>query len=253
MLPLILLFCCDLGIHVLDILVAYTIKQNVILAVSTDRAHAVDFNTSYLNDGLRIEPNQFYQIMWDKNMLLPDEDPSNYTVCITWYLLASEWMPYEDIGNYCGTENKGYFESTAGFGGHCIDICPVIVSVKVDDASLTSLSQNYMEMQQSSIALWSGIFYYTVVTESSLKEFCDDWSDAEKIADDLQLRLRSCPRMLVQAKAPNSGFTEQKMTSIVSDTTYASQWMNYFHPLADVCFIQSSFTRYRICSLFVTL
>ena len=125
--------------------------------------------------------------------------------------------------------------------------------MKVDDASLTSLPQNSMEMQQS-IALWSGIFYYTVLTDNNLKIFCDDWDNCEKnIADDLQSRLRSCPRMLLQARAPNSGFTEQKMTSVVGDTSYASQWMNYFHPLADVCFVQSTFIRYRSCSSFVTL
>ena len=87
--------------------------------MSTDRAHAVDF-TSNLNNGLLIEPSQPYQIMWDKNMLLPDEDPSNYTVCITWYRLGSncshdevvseclpdeivlEWLPCKIIGHHCG-------------------------------------------------------------------------------------------------------------------------------------------------------
>ena len=187
-------------------------------------------------------------------MLLPDENPSSYSVCISWYLLDSQWLPAIAIGNHCEVENKGHFESTLGFGT-CIDICPVIVSVKVDLTSSTSLSQKFSEMQQS-IALWSGIFYYTILTDTSLKSFCDVWDviESEKLSgDELQLRLRSCPRMLLQAKVPNSGFTEQKMTSVIGSTSYATQWMNYFHPFADICFVQSTYRRYSSSISFAAL
>ena len=67
---------------------------------------------------------------------------------------------------------------------------------------------------------------------------CEDWNAKQELGIDIR-RLATCPPTKVQADTINSGFMKQDMSSIVAETSYHSQWMDYFHPEAESCYIQS--------------
>ena len=85
-------------------------------------------------------------------------------------------------------------------------------------------------------ALWTSTLYYLEYPQFG--GFCRDWINSQTfgIGEAIRERLPPCPWRVDQARAPNSGLTE--------DRGYWIQKANrFFHPGAATCFRQSTFTR----------
>ena len=224
--------------------------------VSTDRAHAVDYIPSQDQSvGLRAGPGHNYNIIWNKDNLLSMVDSSSFTVDISMYYLPSdskEWIYLFDLVEE-SIENGGSFADRLPFPLDFSSIphscratlCPVIILVKINLGFASSESQVLTKLQQNGlmVGLWSGVRYYSLAS-SSLANNCIDWENKQgDIGTLLRSRLRSCPSTLSRAETPNSGFVEQKMSSVLGDTSYDLQWMEYFHRGARVCYVQSTYQR----------
>ena len=80
---------------------------------------------------------------------------------------------------------------------------------------------------------------------------CKNWSltQPENIGDEIKQHLPPCPTTLSAIKAPNSGFREERLSSIVKfvgtipnylgTTVIDDVFQTYFHPNADMCFRQT--------------
>ena len=84
---------------------------------------------------------------------------------------------------------------------------------------------------------WSPVAFFTrVVASAALRAACELWcsQQPEGIGQTLLDQVLPCPPTLQQARAPNSGLTED-----VGPARFLSQ--NFFHRGADACFRQTTF------------
>ena len=176
-------------------------------------------------------------------------DSSGFTVDISMYYLPSEskeWIYLFDLVDE-SIENDGSFANGLPFPlDSCLaTLCPVIILVKINLEFASSESQVLTKLKQNGlmVGLWSGVRYYSLAS-NSLADQCIVWENKQgDIGTLLRSRLRSCPSTLSRAETPNSGFVEQKMSSVLGDTSYDLQWMEYFHRGARVCYVQSTYQR----------
>ena len=221
--------------------------------VSTDQGHSVDY-VPHVAFGLRLSPGHAFTITWNKDSLLPVVNSSDLRVDISLYELQSdtgEWIYFADVAS--NMENSGEMIGSIP----CIlcnvstpSIHPVVVLVQVSLTFTQMESRVLTRIKESDmrIGAWSGVRYYTVsATDNRFGYLCQEWIDKQDdVGERLKVRLRPCPLNLRQARAPNSGFEEQKVSSLLGRTSYATQWMDYFHPSTQVCYVQSSTIRYDI-------
>ena len=206
--------------------------------MSFDRSHEVDVSSS--SNGLLIDLFQENTIFWNKDGILPIFD-NTYTISVdVWLVLLKddgEWEDFVNLGS--NLDNSGSFTSRRDRSLHSLcpsgDVCPVVVRIRVTSVeempSLTSLT--------NSISLWSGVHYYTRNTlTTDFAGLCSTWSMAQERQESIDA-LPACPPGVTQANTINSGFALQDLSSLLADTSYSSQWMDFFHPSAELCFVQS--------------
>ena len=204
-----------------------------------DRAHSVDVLS---RDGLLIDLLQQNEITWDKDGLVPFSI-SSATVDVKIVLLSSDgkWTDFIDLG--LNMENSGEF--TNAVTGTLYDLCPSNDSCPVTITVQVNTIQNIpaladLKSNDVTINIWSGVYYYTI--RNNFASLCDDWNEKQELETDI-FSLPSCPPTKARADAINSGFVRQELSSLVAETSYHSQWMNFFHPGAESCYVQSD-TRY---------
>lgn len=219
--------------------------------VSTDRGHSVDY-VPHESFGLRLSPGHQFTITWDKDSLLPIINSSDLRVDVSLYELQSDtgkWNHFSDVVSNMGNsgEMNSSIPSTFCRSG-ILAICPVVVLVQVSLTFTQMESEVLSRIKESDmkIGAWSGVRYFTQLSSNSgFGNLCDDWEKKQDgVGDRLRDRLRPCPLNLRQASTPNSGFEEQKISSLLGNTLYATQWIDYFHPRAQACYVQSSTIRY---------
>ena len=204
-----------------------------------DRAHGVNVVSG---DGLLIDLLQPNEITWDKYALVPFSF-TLATVDIKIVLLTRDgkWTDFIDLK--LNINNSGIFinDMTSDINNLCpfSDICPVAITVQVntiqDMSALADLKSNDV-----TINIWSGVYYYTI--RNNFISLCDDWYGKQELETDI-FSLPSCPPTKARADSINSGFVRQELSTLVAETSYHSQWMNFFHPGAESCYVQSG-TRY---------
>lgn len=127
------------------------------------------------------------------------------------------------------------------------NIYPVIIRISVGrpmsisnpevSSMISSFGRSVEGNALGSVAQWTSTMYY--MDSPRINMLCNQWSmdqEDERIGDIVRNRLPPCPPRIDQARAPNSGLSE--------DSGYWIQKSNrFFHPTAATCFRQSSFDR----------
>ena len=224
--------------------------------MSFDRAHAVDFNPP----SLLLGPSTTLTVTWDPQMLLPLQDPASYRVDIGLYQLnlnTGEGVELSSLAS--NVENSGrrdvtiptIFDNLSG-GRMQTDAYPVAIHVTVASTAPEFLSKRQTDTTLLRklirfglrINVWTGIAYYIATTLS--ERYCNEWSRRQPldIGNSINRRLPPCPCTEDQARSPNSGFQEERLSSYIYDVTiFDDLWRNFFHPGTASCFRQTTFTR----------
>ena len=227
-----------------------------IAAVSFDRAHAVSFNSP----SLLLRSSTSFTVTWDPQMVLSLQDPASYRVNIGLYQLnlnTGEGVELSSLAS--NVENSGrrdvtiptIFDNVSG-GRMQTDAYPVAIHVTV-----ASTAPEFLSKRQTNttllrklirfglrINIWTGIAYYIATTLS--ERYCNEWSRRQPpdIGNSINRRLPPCPCTEDQARSPNSGFQEERLSSYIYDVTiFDDLWRNFFHPGTASCFRQTTFTR----------
>jgi len=207
------------------------------------------------------------RVTWDPQMVLPLQDPTSYLVNIELHRLnldTGDWMRFTDL--VTNAPNSGRIDNVEvpsisiidnqSGGQSQTDVHAVAIRVAVGETSPTStntsLLQNLRPLRPLiTPSIWTGVsYYYASQTfrqspSSDLRSLCDNWSRRQlpNIGNTLLERLPPCPCTEAQARSPNSGFVEERLSSIIGITTFDDHWRNFFHPRTTSCFRQAAFTR----------
>ena len=224
--------------------------------MSFDRAHAVNFDPP----SLLLRPSTTLTVTWDPQMLLPLQDPASYRVDIGLYRLnlnTGEGVELSSLAS--NVENSGrrdvtiptIFDNLSG-GRMQTDAYPVAIHVTVASTAPEFLSKRQTDTTLLRklirfglrINVWTGIAYYIATTLS--ERYCNEWSRRQPLdnGNSINRRLPPCPCTEDQARSPNSGFQEERLSSYIYDVTiFDDLWRNFFHPGTASCFRQTTFTR----------
>ena len=206
------------------------------------------------------------RVTWDPQMVLPLQDPTSYLVNIELHrfnLDTGDWMRFTDL--VTNAPNSGRIDNVEvpsisiidnqSGGQSQTDVHAVAIRVAVGEASPTStdtsLLQNLRPLRPLTPSIWTGVsYYYASQTfrqspSSDLRFLCDNWSRRQlpNIGNTTLERLPPCPCTEAQARSPNSGFVEERLSSIIGITAFDDHWRNFFHPRTTSCFRQAAFTR----------
>ena len=182
-------------------------------------------------------------------------DPTSYLVNIALSQLNMETGIWERLLTLAGNEeNDGQAVVMLPFGNETRseddiaefsnDTRPVSIEVVVATEPLFSEALSRVRRQEDSepfllrfVRRWSPVTYFGVVINSiALRTACEVWCRLQQeTGEEILERLPPCPRTVAQARAPNSGFTEDRGVA-----RFLSQ--NFVHRGAESCFRQTTFT-----------
>ena len=193
-------------------------------------------------------------------MLLPLQNPASYRVEIGLYRLnlnTGEGVELSSLAS--NVENSGrrdvtipsIFDNLSG-GRMQTDAYPVVIRVTVASTAPEFLSKRQTDATllrklirfRLRVNIWTGVAYYIATTLS--ERYCNEWSRRQplNIGNSINRRLPPCPCTEAQARSPNSGFQEERLSSYIYDVTiFDGLWRNFFHPGTASCFRQTTFTR----------
>jgi len=193
---------------------------------------SVSFFTAYqvnlAREDLLFTSEESVSLAWLQDAVFPMEDPGNYTVDVwlytlsgnTWAKTACLASAYPNSGRATVTIPRMERSASGRFSAVAIQVA--LNTNHADSRSLTTAA-----------GLWTVVAYATD-TAPTRKE-CNDWAEntGSRMTEQNTINSRSppCPCMLQQARAPNSGVTEQNMRDAVQ---------NFYNPGAATCFYQSS-------------
>ena len=209
---------------------------------------------------LLLRPSTTLTVTWDPQMFLPLQDPASYRVEIGLYRLnlnTGEGVELSSLAS--NVENSGrrdvtiptIFDNLSG-GRMQTDAYPVAIHVTVASTVPEFLSKRQTDTTLLRklirfglrVNIWTGVAYYIATTLS--ERYCNEWSRRQPldIGNSINRRLPPCPCTEDQARSPNSGFQEERLSSYIYDVTiFDDLWRNFFHPGTASCFRQTTFTR----------
>ena len=192
-------------------------------------------------------------------MLLPLQNPASYRVEIGLYRLnlnTGEGVELSSLAS--NVENSGRRDVTIptifdNLSGARIqtDAYPVVIRVTVASTAPEFLSKRQTDATLLRklirfglrVNIWTGVAYYIATTLS--ERYCNEWSRRQPldIGNTTRDRLPPCPCTEAQARSPNSGFREERLSSYIYITIFDGLWRTFFHPGTASCFRQTTFTR----------
>lgn len=201
-------------------------------------------------------------VTWDPDSLFPMSDPNSYVVDIALSQLNLNTGIWERLQTLASEEeNDGMaevdFPSVSGGPMSMDDVAPIVndthpVSIEVVVASMptvqggVSVLRGRRQTGSSLLSIvgfvkrWTPIAFFTrVIVGVALRAACELWCSQQPdgIGEDILSRVPPCPRTVAQARAPNSGFTED-----AGAARFLSQ--NFFHRGAESCFRQTTFNEW---------
>lgn len=201
----------------------------------------VSFFTAYQvnlgRDSLLFTGEESVYLTWTRDAVFPFQDPDTYTVDVCLYTLTGHLTWIQSVCLASNILNSGSARV----------IIPHMERSKTDPrfsaiAIQLGLNISQVELQSfqdltTSAGLWTVVAYTTDAPPT--REECSIWAgetDA-RMAEQEKIKSESppCPCTLQQARAPNSGFTEQ---------TREIPNLKYFNPGATTCFYQSVLTHF---------
>ena len=166
-------------------------------------------------------------LTWLRDAVFPVQDPDNYTVDIWLYRLSQRvWV--RTAGLVSNIPNSG--RATVTFPHLERSATDLRFSAVAIQVALNTSQAEPAELPTAA-GLWTTVAFATDTPPT--REECNAWTGdtsarmAERVAIS---RTPACPCTVQQARAPNSGFTEQNM---------GSPMQLYFNPGATTCFYQS--------------
>ena len=196
----------------------------------------VSFFTAYqVNFGradLLFTGEESISLTWLQDAVFPMQDPDTYRVDIWLYALSrGSWTKTVCLAsNY---PNSGRAMVTVPPVSAAGRFSAVAVQVVVNTSQP---EPEFFQNLTTAAGLWTVVAYAS--DTGPTREECNLWAEntAVRIREQNRINSRSppCPCMLQQARAPNSGVTEQNMGDNVH---------NFFNPRAATCFYQSTVTR----------
>ena len=193
---------------------------------------SVSFFTAYqvnlVTEDLLFTGEESVSLTWLPDAVFPSENPGNYTVDVWLYTLSGNtWAKTACLAS--AYPNSGRATVTIPRIEHSASGRFSAVAIQV------ALNTNQTESRNltTGAGLWTVVAYATD-TAPTRKE-CNDWAEntVRRLTEQNTINSWSppCPCMLQQARAPNSGVTEQTLGDAVQ---------NFFNPGAATCFYQST-------------
>ena len=205
-------------------------------------------------------------VHWSPISILPVVDPQNYTVDIKLMEVLTGSEELAMLGT--NLPNTGFVSVTVPpMAAEVIrdilgTITPVIVQVSISSNSTMGIRPttnrgtdlDILRSLGSSPLKHSPIRYAMRVSgQEEQRRFCDQWERTQASPATRNARfglLPPCPRNVMVARAPNSGFIEERLSSRVrvvgtitgytGDRIIDNELHEYFNPGASACFLQRS-------------
>lgn len=218
------------------------------------------------NTDLILSSDTTVRVQWSPESILPMEAPDNYRVDIELLEMNIESGSWEKMATL-GTDlpNNGIAdvripnvqeEDTVESS-----ISPVIIQVAVSDSSTgrgapTNLLEKLGRFTQKTIRNSPMRFLKKIARQAVQRALCELWCVLQppNIGEEILNRLPPCPRRIRDARAPNSGFTEERFSSHIpiigtiqnylGTTLVDDIYRQFFHPNTATCFQQRVADRY---------
>ena len=217
------------------------------------------------NDDLFFTGGTPVKVYWSPQAILPVESPESYSVDIHLMelnLASERWQHLVTLGT--DLTNNGSAEvripEIRVLEDFDNSVSPVVVQVSVSSASTSTTNDETTKGQNLLRKL--GRFALRTLKNSPVRYLkklprqaaqrllCETWStlQPENIGQEILDHLPSCPSTLAGARAPNSGFKEERLSSSIRvvgqvqkflDTTIIDdKFREFFHPRTSSCFRQ---------------
>jgi len=218
-------------------------------AVTAERGHQVDV----LGDSIGVSMRTNVVLSWDVASVFPALNASDYTVDIELYEFDVTTRTWKERGTLVtNTENDGRAVRTISMTTIPVNrqVAPIAVFVFVSHFPSNFTGAHPLQQQLITARLkagkWTAPLYYTSEQLAFRgRLYCDSWSRGEPAGIGEQLLASvspvPCPPNVDQARLPGSGVMQERYTSFYGNTVYDTQWLNYFHPTAAVCYRERVF------------
>ena len=168
-------------------------------------------------------------LTWLRDAVFPVQDPDNYTVDIWLYRLSQlrrVWVRTAGLANNIPNSGRAtvtvpHLERSAT--DPRFSAVAILVALNTSQAGPAELP--------TAAGLWTTVAFATDTPPT--REECNEWAQdtSRRMAERMRIsRTPACPCTVQQARAPNSGFTEQNM---------GSPMQLYFNPGTTTIFYQS--------------
>ena len=224
------------------------------------------------NDDLFFTSGTPVKVYWSPQAILPVESPESYSVDIHLMelnLATGKWEHLVTLGT--DLTNNGSADvriseiETIEIGAvENLDssASPVVVQVSVSSASTSAMATSKRQTASNILRKLgrfalrtlknSPVRYLRKLARQAAQRFlCETWSflQPENIGQEILDRLPSCPRTSAAARAPNSGFREERLSSSIrvvgqvqnffGTTIIDDKFREFFHPRTSSCFRQT--------------
>ena len=218
------------------------------------------------NDDLLFSSGTQIKVYWSPQTILPMESPGSYSVDILLMelnLTSGKWEHLVTVGT--NLTNKGNAEVEIPeieiLDNVNSSFSPVVVQV-----SVSSVSTSVVDKKTSNLLKKLGKLAHRILKNSAVRYLkklpkraagqatqrllCEAWSrlQTDNIGQEILDRLPPCPRTSAGARAPNSGFKEERFSSSIpvvgqvqnffKTTTVDDNFREFFNPGTSSCFRQ---------------
>ena len=225
------------------------------------------------NTDLIVSADTLVQVQWSPESILPMEAPGNYEVDIELLEMNMEtgfWSKTATLET--GLPNNGV--ANVRIPSYSIQVeednatvesslSPVIIQVALNASStrtkrgvFTNFLAKLGRFALKTIKNSPMRFLYKLARQAAQRVLCEIWGALQprNIGQEILNRLPPCPRRIRDARAPNSGFTEERFSSLVpivgrvqnyfGTTLIDDAFRTFFHPGTANCFRQRVTDRY---------
>ena len=227
------------------------------------------------NTDLVVSSDTMVRVQWSPESILPMEAPDNYEVDIELLEINMETGFWNKITTLeTGLPNNG----TANVRIPSIQqedvvessISPVIIQVALNASStrtkrgiFTNFLNKLGRFALKTIKNSPMRFLKKLARQAVQRALCEIWGALQppNIGQEILNRLPPCPRRIRDARRPNSGFTEERFSSLVpivgtvqnylGTTLVDDAFRTFFHPGTANCFRQRVVDRYSLLKHFV--
>ena len=227
------------------------------------RAHGVD-----IQPPLIVDSRSQIKISWNpQNLLPPEHDPDSYRVDVYVYTYEysrknRKWRQRSVNRNL--PNNGGAVLKQINFSKLVKVVAIHVTASEVLSTSdpLAQIITSINEMSDSipfpsRAGIWSGLLFSIenkrlatdeeakALRNQRLNKLCSRWGNGQSrmlLAEKFTL-LPACPPTQDRAELPNSGLEEARFDSVLYNTDYQTQWIEYFNQGASKCFTQATVTR----------